>query len=185
MPPKPKSMSERLANKWKVNESSGCWEWTASRTPFGYGKFSVGGKHGGWMNAMRAAWLVWVGPIPDGMCVCHKCDNPSCINPEHLFAGSAADNMHDMYGKSRNAKKNHNGRRNPRFGATLSAKTKAMIANSLSKTYRITKPTGETVVFSNLKKFSKENNLSEGMLSALRRGLYAEYKGFSKLEYVI
>ena len=61
---------------------NGCWEWTASKNRDGYGKFSMGG--GGWVGAHRAAYLLLVGPIPDGMELDHLCRSRSCVNPDHL-----------------------------------------------------------------------------------------------------
>lgn len=79
---------------------SGCWEWVGYRKPSGYGKFSLHrlGTHA----AHRLAYEVFCGPIPEGLSVCHHCDNPPCCNPAHLFVGTNGDNIRDRNRKGRN-----------------------------------------------------------------------------------
>lgn len=69
-----------------------CWEWRGNRECGGYGRFSMNGKK---VKTHRAAYETWVGPIHEGMVVRHMCDNPPCINPEHLELGTQKDNMRD------------------------------------------------------------------------------------------
>ena len=77
-----------------------CREWISKhKCPFGYGFISFYGKL---KRSHRVAWTVWKGPIPKGMWVLHKCDNPKCINIEHLFLGNRQDNIDDMMKKNRN-----------------------------------------------------------------------------------
>jgi hypothetical protein len=75
-----------------------CWPWIRYRTKDGYGQFTLYGRL---RYAHRFAWEVTNGPVPEGMEVCHQCDNPPCCNPAHLFLGSQEDNVRDMIAKRR------------------------------------------------------------------------------------
>jgi len=80
-----------------------CWEWTAGKNNGGYGHFAesvFSGKRKIW-KAHRFSYFLERGSIPDGMLICHTCDNRSCCNPDHLWAGSAKDNSDDMFSKGR------------------------------------------------------------------------------------
>ena len=88
---------ERIAAQSAVNLDTGCVEWTGYVQPNGYVKLHAGGFKWG----HRVAWEAVNGPIPDGLQVCHRCDNPKCLNVEHLFLGTQKDNMQDAKAKGR------------------------------------------------------------------------------------
>ena len=93
----------------KVHRSEGCWEWTAHRKQGGYGQFNLCNGRG-LILAPRFAWEEYNGPIPEGLNVLHRCDNPPCVRPDHLFLGTIADNQADMAAKGRSPRGEVNGR---------------------------------------------------------------------------
>ena len=92
-------LRERFYEKMAMSDDESCWIWLANTTPKGYGLIR---NNGAYLNAHRVSYELHVGPIPEGMYACHTCDNPGCVNPYHLFAGTARDNQRDCIDKGRN-----------------------------------------------------------------------------------
>lgn len=113
----------------KVDKSADCWVWTAATRAFGYGMFVVK-KGSSPVSAHRLAYEMEIGPITRDMQVLHRCDNPACVRPAHLFLGTQADNIRDMQAKGRwkYRPRNQSGERNP--NSVLSdAEVAAMLAD--------------------------------------------------------
>lgn len=91
-------MHTRFLSKVEISGLS-CWEWKASKIHSGYGQFKI--RHNKMVGAHRTSWEMFNSPIPHGLYVLHKCDNRSCVNPMHLFLGTAKDNMQDKMNKGR------------------------------------------------------------------------------------
>jgi hypothetical protein len=108
------SASDRFWSKVRTGTEADCWEWTAGL--YGgkrYGSFRVSKELGNHL-AHRVAFGLSNGGIPDGMDILHRCDNPRCCNPKHLFAGTAKDNVDDMMAKGRWANQTHVGGKSER-----------------------------------------------------------------------
>lgn len=101
-----KTVKERFEEKYIPEPNSGCWLWTAATNLQGYGRVRIGQTH---RYAHRVSWGLYVGNIPSGLSICHRCDTPACVNPEHLFLGTHSDNAVDSVNKSRhrNSRKTH------------------------------------------------------------------------------
>jgi hypothetical protein len=105
---------ERFMARVVPEPNTGCWLWLGAPCSQGYGRFRIGGKN---ERPHRAAWLLFVGEIPDGLEVCHACDLPACVNLAHLHLGTHAQNMAEMAARNRSA----SGARNAHARLTLAA----------------------------------------------------------------
>lgn len=133
-----KSTPERFWSKVIISGPDNCWEWTASKCGpnRAYGLFYLRGRGKGRVVlevAHRTAWRLTKGPIPDATNVCHRCDNPGCVNPRHLFLGTQKENIQDCISKGRFRRAR--GRQKP--NARLTPDLVRMIRNSPKSTYQL------------------------------------------------
>lgn len=117
----------------KVKKSDGCWEWTAMKRR-GYGRIARDGKGSGMLTAHRLSWEFAHGTIPEGILVLHKCDNPSCVRPDHLFLGTYGDNAADRVAKGREG--DRSGEKNGRAKLTSEQVAEIRQLHAEGKSYR-------------------------------------------------
>jgi hypothetical protein len=111
-------MKNRILSDSIPEPTTGCWLWLRSRDKDGYGSLRADGRT---RRAHREAYMAYMGPIPDGAHVLHKCDTPACVNPDHLFLGTQRDNLRDCVVKGRhgNLVKTHCPQGHPYAGNNL------------------------------------------------------------------
>lgn len=106
MRPFKKTLVDRFWPRVNKSGNNGCWEWMGCRTGAGYGQIGAQGTRE-ILYTHRVSWELHNGPIPKGLFVLHRCDNPSCCNPAHLFAGTHLENMQDCHAKGRSVHFTH------------------------------------------------------------------------------
>jgi hypothetical protein len=94
----PEQLLRRMIGKFTVGDD--CWEWTAAMT-YGYGAIGAGSGSRRTLKAHRVMWEWFNGPIPEGLHILHRCDNRRCVRPDHLYPGTDADNVRDMWERGR------------------------------------------------------------------------------------
>lgn len=146
----------------------GCWLWTGQKRKDidgGYGLIKIDGRI---TRAHRVSYETYKGPIPEGLFVCHTCDVPLCVNPDHLFLGTLQDNNLDMYMKGRNYKSS--GDQNPRsklkeidIPRIIELRQSGMIFNDIAKLYNVSGNAISSIfqgrTWSHITKFSKQQLL--------------------------
>lgn len=100
---------DRFNAKVSPEAITGCWIWTGAVKELGYGVIGLGTREQGTAKAHRVSYELHKGPIPDGLSVLHDCDNPACVNPSHLYAGTLSQNMKDCVRRNRQFKPDNNG----------------------------------------------------------------------------
>jgi hypothetical protein len=139
--------------------ASGCWEWTGRRNWQGYGRYEIKNRV---YAAHRVAWSVRNGPIPAGIFVCHRCDNPPCCNPDHLFLGTPEDNIRDAYQKGR-LKQLHCPTERKARGSRI---TSAKLTERDVQTIRARRRAGAS-----LRELSQQFGVCDATISVVSRGL--------------
>ena len=153
----------KMMRKIKVNEKTGCWEWVGSKHVHApYGRLQINGKE---CLAHRAMYEIKVGPIPEGMCICHACDVCCCVNPAHLWVGTRADNARDRDCKGRMVVGNHAGEHNGRSKLTVEE------VKTIRKRYRYRKIT--------LARLANEYGVDLGTIGSIIRN-----KSWKDLEWI-
>lgn len=126
----------------KIKKTKNCWLFLGHKDKDGYGRFSVG--HDLTVGAHRFSYELFKGPIPKDIFVCHSCDNPSCINPKHLWLGTCKDNLLDRDKKGRGLTGERNGRAKLNWGKIKKIRKLYKTGNyssiELSKKYKVSKP---------------------------------------------
>lgn len=139
--------TDPAARFWaKVDKSSTCWNWTADVNTRGYGFFAL--RHGVKIYAHRYSYQLAAGPIPKGLFICHRCDNPRCVRPDHLFAGTQKQNIQDAVSKGRMARGDRQGSRKvflSRAPAELREPTNAYARGAKHGMSKLTEPKIRTI----------------------------------------
>ncbi len=138
---KRRPLAERFWEKVEVRDLHDCWRWRASTKVGGYGK--IADDDGRIQSAHRIAYRLVFGDLSPGLVVCHRCDNPGCVNPQHLFVGTQAENLRDMRNKRRDNPPRGSRHPKARLDEALVARVRADVRSHrrIAKDYGIGKST--------------------------------------------
>ena len=163
--------SQKLVRRfWShVNQGaeSDCWLWTGRTDEKGYGRISVGKRKN--VGAHRIAWELAVGAIPDRFCVLHRCDNPPCVNPRHLFLGTNTDNVHDRHAKGRSKNIFPQGDTHPAHIRRGQQHWCARLSDSDIQQIRQRREAGETVT-----RLAADYGVHHATISRIARGIWRQ-----------
>lgn len=140
------SLEDRLLRSVQYEANSGCWLWAGTLDGKGYGRLLNNRKV---LSAHRASWTVHNGPIPDGLCVCHRCDTPLCVNPAHLFLGTQQENIRDASNKQRTPLGERQGRSKLKAADVIAIREMASAGipqKDIAAKFAIAKPTVSDIV---------------------------------------
>lgn len=135
MPIKKRPILERFIKFIDYCTALPCWVWTGSLSTKGYGKFSI--TRSIWEGAHRVSYRLFIGEIPAGIFVCHRCDNPKCVNPKHLFLGDSMANFRDAQSKQRHAFGDRHGRRKLSEKEAIEIKASNLKGRTLAKEFKV------------------------------------------------
>ena len=128
-----------------MDKTDGCWLWTGAKKELGYGVIGLGRRAEGTEKAHRVSYRLYKGEIAEGQCVLHKCDNPSCVNPDHLSVGTLSDNMRDCVRKRRNFVPDNRGEKSTTRKLSksdvLEIRKREMTGREYAKKYGVSKST--------------------------------------------
>ena len=182
---------KQVARFWaRVDTSGECWEWTGYRMPkMGYGAMYLGYKKErtssghAWpigMTAHRFSWVLHFGSIPEGQWVLHRCDNPPCVRPDHLWLGTKGDNVRDMYAKGRGGyhgmpgEANHKAKLTEQQVYEMRAQYRALV-NSLASRHEVTRSLIRQILIGKVwRHLLDEQALDERLPVALERDVPGE-----------
>lgn len=134
-------------------DNNGCWNWKKYINKGGYGVINIMGSN---YSSHRVSYVLYINDIVDDICVCHKCDNRKCINPNHLFLGTYQDNISDMIGKGRrkDTKHENNGRalltKDDVINIRLNYKPRIITAKILAKKYNVSEYTIRAIIYNKI-----------------------------------